>query len=109
MNYQKLVLVGNASTNAQLRKSKKGDISFASFGVGVSNSKERTSFFPVVVFGQSGEALVSQITKGRQILVEGRIEVNQGHFNVIADRIVLGVLPQAARPVENVKKTEESR
>ena len=109
MNYQKLVLVGNASTNAQLHKSKKGDISFASFGVGVSNSKERTSFFPVVVFGQLGEALVKQITKGRQVLVEGRIEVNEGRFNVIADRVVLGVLPQAAKPVENVKKTEEPR
>ena len=106
INYQKLVLVGNASTDAKLRKSKKGDITFASFGMGVSNNKDHTSFFPVVAFGQMGETLSSQITKGRQVLVEGRIEVNLGRFNVVADRVVLGVLPQQMTLID---KTKEAR
>ncbi|HEY9078062.1 MAG TPA: single-stranded DNA-binding protein [Anaerolineaceae bacterium] len=105
MNYQKFVLVGNASTDAQVRKSKVGDITFASFGVGVSNSKDRTSFFPVVVFGQLGEAIAKQVTKGRQVLVEGRIEVSGGRFNIVADRVVLGVLPQAAKQPEKAKES----
>jgi len=106
MNYQKFLLVGNASTDAQLRKSKKGDVTYAAFGVGVSNSKERSAFFPVVIFGPLGETLARQITKGRQVLVEGRIEVSEGRFNVVADRVVLGVLPQAPKPME---KPEETR
>jgi single-stranded DNA-binding protein len=69
MNFQKLVLVGNASTDAKFRTSKKGDYTFASFGLAVSNSKERTSFFPITVFGQMGETISKQVTKGRQVLV----------------------------------------
>ena len=42
MDYQKFILVGNASTDAKIQKSKKGDVSFATFGVGVKSGKDRT-------------------------------------------------------------------
>ena len=107
MDYQKLILVGNASTGAILRKSKNGEVSFATFGVGVKNSKERTSFFPVVVFGKLGESLIPYIGKGRQVLVEGRMEISKtGRFNIVADRVMLGSIPKETKPVEKTEKTK---
>ena len=104
MDYQKLILVGNASSDAKLQKSKKGDVSFMTFSMGVKNGKGRSSFFPVVVFGNLGNSLVKYVTKGRQILAEGRIEVNDsGRFNVVADRIVLGASPQETKSAEVIE------
>jgi single-stranded DNA-binding protein len=107
MDYQKFILVGNTTNDARIQKSKKGDMSFATFSVGAKNSKDRTSFFPVVVFGKLGESLVSYVTKGRKVLIEGHIEVSTvGRFNVVAERVILGALPKAPEPV---KKTETTK
>ncbi len=105
MDYQKVILAGNASTDAKLQKSKKGDVSFATFNVGIKGGKDRTTFFPVVVFGNLGESLTPYIAKGRQVLIEGRIELSStGRFNIVADHIALGMLPQGAKPAETSEK-----
>ncbi len=107
MDYQKIILVGNASNDAKTQKSKVGDVSFTTFSVAVKNSKDRTSFFPVVAFGKLGDSLVTYVKKGRQLLVEGHIEVSDiGRFNIVADRIILGVLPQTPKPIEKTEKTK---
>ncbi len=94
MNYQKLILVGNATKDAQRLTSKKGDVTYTTFSVGVSDGKDRTTFFPVIVFGEYGEAVAKYVTKGRQVLVDGRIQVNdKGRFRVIADRVRFGLEP----------------
>ena len=91
MNYQRLIVSGNVTGDAERRKSKKGDVTYTYFGVGVSGAKERTTFFPVAVFGKHGEAVAKYITKGCHVLVEGRIEVSDaGRFGVVADRVSLG-------------------
>jgi single-strand DNA-binding protein len=95
MNYQKLILVGNATADAEQRKSKKGAVSYTTFGISVSDGKDKTTFFPVTVFGKHGEAVAKYITKGRQILVEGRIAVGDNdRFNVIADSVRFGTEPK---------------
>ena len=108
MDYQKIILVGNASDDPKIRKSKKGDITFTTISVAVGDGKERTSFFPVVVFGKLGETVAEHVKKGRQILVEGRIEVaEKGRFNVIADRIRFGIKP--SEPETTKKKKEKDK
>ena len=104
MDYQKIILVGNACQDAKGQQSKKGDVSFTTFSMGVGESKVKTTFFPVVAFGKLGEKVASLIVKGHQVLVEGRIDVNEkGYFNVVASRIRLGSTPS---PVQPVKKAE---
>ena len=45
----------------------------------------------MVVFGKQGEAVAKYVTKGRQVLVEGRVLVNdKGYFNVVADWVQFG-------------------
>ena len=98
MNYQKLILVGNVTRDALRRTSEKKDVSYITFSVGVSDAKNRTTFFPITVFGKYGESLAGYLTKGRQVLVEGRITVSeQGRHSVIADTVVLGAGAEKAK------------
>ena len=97
MNYQRIVVCGNVSADAQLRSSKKGDVQFLTFSIAVSDGKNKTTFFLVVVFGKLAESLSTHIPKGRQLLVEGRIEQGENRFNVVADKVVLGSKPAAAK------------
>lgn len=98
MNYQRLILVGNATVDAQRLTSKKGGVTYTTFRVGVRDGKDHTTFFPVTVFGKYGETVAKYLTKGRQVLVEGRVRVNDnGRFNVIADRVRLGSGPTATK------------
>lgn len=91
MNYQKLIVAGNITGDAKARTSKTGDVGFTTFSVAVNSGKNRVTFFPVTAFGKTGEAAAQYLTKGRQVLVEGRIELGEkGQFNVIADRVIFG-------------------
>lgn len=98
MNFQKLIIVSNATKNAQPRQSKDGEKTFTTFNVGVSDGKDKTTYFPVVVFGKQGEAVAKYVTKGRYVLVEGRVLVNdKGYFNVVADWVQFGPEVTAVR------------
>lgn len=101
MNYQKIILAGNAAGDALRRKSKKGKV-YTTFSVAVSNGKERKVLFPVFIFGKRAGAVSRYITKGRQVLVEGRIEVGDNdRFIVVADRVLLGALAGEPKPAKN--------
>jgi len=64
---------------------------YTTFGVGVSDGRDRTTYFPVTAFGKVGEAAASYITKGMQVLVEGRVDIDEKRrMNVIADKVVFG-------------------
>ena len=91
MNYQKLVIVGNVTRDPQHKTSQKGDVEYTTFRVAVSDSKDRPVFFPITVFGKQAQVVAQYVTKGRQVLVEGRIEASEnGRMSVVADRVVFG-------------------
>ena len=91
MNYQKLIVAGNATDSAERKTSKKGDVTYTTFDVAVSDTKNQATYFPVVVFGESGEPVAKYVTKGRLVLVEGRLDVNEkGRFSIIADNVRFG-------------------
>ena len=94
MNYQQITIVGNATSDAEKKVSKKGDVNYATFDVAVSDSKERTTFFPIVVFGDYSDNVAKYVTKGREVLVSGRIRVSEeGRFSVVADTVRFGYDP----------------
>ena len=91
MNYQKVILSGNATNDAQLKTSQNGEVTYVTFSMGVSDAKNNTTFFPVVVFGNSVEAVAKFVTKGRLVLVDGRLEVNdKNRFSIVADLVRFG-------------------
>ena len=103
MNYQKVIIVGNATAAAEQQKSKNGNVDYTTFRLGVSDGREDTTFFSVTVFGKLGKSIAMYITKGREVLVEGRVSVGEkGYFNIIADQVRLG-----AQPMKPDKKTKK--
>jgi hypothetical protein len=97
MNYQKLILVGNATGDAQNRQSKKGDVTHTTFSLAVGSIKDPSNFLPVIVFGKAGQLARERITKSHQVLVEGRVELSRiSRLNVVADKLQLGPSPAAS-------------
>jgi single-strand DNA-binding protein len=101
MDYQRIILVGNVTRDPERRTSQSGQVTYTAFGVGVSDAKDKTTFFPVLVFGNYGETVAQCVTRGRQVLVDGRVQVSdQGRFRVIADWVRFGSEPTAAKDSE---------
>ena len=73
MDYQKIILVGNA-TDAAKGEKPEGKTAYADLTVAVSRSREETDFFPVRTFGKQAE-LAAHVEKGSKVLVEGRVEI----------------------------------
>ena len=94
MNYQRIIIAGNATKDAKRLTSKNGDVTYTTLTVAVGNGRDDITFFPVAVFGKLGEFVAQYVQRGREVLVEGRVKAtSQGRLNVVADNVVFGVSP----------------
>jgi single-strand DNA-binding protein len=78
-NFNKIVLVGNLTRDWEVRKTQ-GGMAVGKTGIAVnrkSREKEETMFVDVVAFGQVAETLSKHTGKGRPLLVEGRLSLQQ--------------------------------
>ncbi len=95
MGLQIVSIIGNATKDAELKVSKDG-ISYVTFRLAVSGTGDKPTFFNIVIFGHYGEVIREHITKGREIFVNGRLEVSEkGYISVVADHIELLRWPKA--------------
>jgi single-strand DNA-binding protein len=80
MAYNKVILLGNLTRDPETR-STSGGASVTNFSVAVNESwvdksgekQERTSFIECEAWGSRGETIAKYFSKGRQILVDGRL------------------------------------
>ena len=94
MSLQLVSVIGNATKDAE-RKSSKDGINYVTFRMAANNSDESTTFYNIVIFGSYGEMLRDKITKGREIFVNGKLQVSdKGYISVVASNItnVSGIL-----------------
>jgi single-stranded DNA-binding protein len=107
-DFQRITLLGNATKDAEAKKAKSTDRRYAAFRLGVKDT-----YFPVVVFGKPHESVAEYVKKGRRLLVEGRVDINQnGRANVIADKVIFQDAPPEEKPAGKKaarKKAEELR
>ena len=75
MDYQKLILVGNTTKNAEVKQAE-GKTAYADFVLVVSRTKEQKTFFPVRVFGKLAETC-GMVKKGAKVLVEGKLDISE--------------------------------
>jgi len=78
--YNKVILVGNLTRDPELRYTPQGT-PVCSFRLAVNmryrqsdEAKDDTLFIDVVIFGKQGESCGQYLTKGRPVLVEGRLQ-----------------------------------
>lgn len=80
MGFNKVIFLGNLTRSPELKYSPSGT-AIASFGLAVNRKfkqneelKEEVCFLDVTVFGKQAESAAQYLDKGRQALVEGRLQ-----------------------------------
>ena len=80
-NFNKVILVGNLTRDPELRYTPANQ-AVANLGLAVNSNyttasgekREEVGFFRIVVWGRQAEACSQYLTKGRSVLVEGRLQ-----------------------------------
>ncbi len=83
-SYNRVILMGNLTRDPQL-KYLPSNTAVCEFGLAVNhryrdrdgNQKEEVCFVDVAVFGRAGETINQYMGKGRPILIEGRLKLDQ--------------------------------
>ncbi|MDR1433376.1 MAG: single-stranded DNA-binding protein [Puniceicoccales bacterium] len=98
-SFNRVILLGNLSRDPDLRVTQQG-ASICKFTVATSRQsklpdgtiKEETAFVDVDAFGKQAEIIGKYFTKGRPILVEGRLRLDQWETQSGEKRSKLGVV-----------------
>src|SRR6188472_267193 len=83
-NFNKVILAGNLTRDPELRYTPKG-MAIARVGLAINRSwrtetgeqKEEVTFVDIDAFGKQAETIGQYMKKGRPILVEGRLKLDQ--------------------------------
>ncbi len=83
-SFNKVILMGNLTRDPEVRVTPTG-VSICKFGIAVSrmsraadgNMREETLFVDIDSFGKQAELIGKHMTKGRAILIDGRLRLDQ--------------------------------
>lgn len=83
-NFNKVIIAGNLTRDPELRYSQKGT-AIARIGLALNRrwksdsgeQQEETTFVDVDAFGRQAEVISQYVKKGRSLLVEGRLRLDQ--------------------------------
>ena len=83
-NFNKVILAGNLTRDPELRYTPKG-LAIAKIGLAINRSwkaetgeaKEEVTFVDVDAFGKQAETIGQYLKKGRPVLIEGRLRLDQ--------------------------------
>jgi len=100
MNYNRIILVGRLTRDPELRATPDG-VSVVRFTLAVdrgmrAGEERQTDFFDIVAFRQLADNVANYVTKGRLVLVEGKLQTRsytdrEGNrrkaYEVVADNV----------------------
>ena len=104
-SFNKVILVGNLTRDPELRYTPKG-MAIAKIGLAVNRNwtsesgekKEEVTFVDVDIFGRTAENVAQYMKKGRPILIEGRLKLDQWDDKQTGQkRSKLGVVAEVAQ------------
>jgi len=110
VTFNRVILAGNLVRDPEIRYLPSG-LSVTSFGIAVNSRykqnnelKEEVSFFDILVFGKTGENCAEYLSKGRPVLVEGRLRqrrwetdgAKRSKIEVVADNVQFLGAPKGA-------------
>lgn len=98
-NFNKVILMGNLTRDPELRVMPSGN-SVCNFGLAVNrnftdkdgNKREETTFVDIDAFGRQAEVISKYLTKGRAIMLEGRLRFDRWETNTGEKRSKLSVV-----------------
>lgn len=77
-NVNKVILIGNLTRDPEIRHTPKGT-AVADIGLAINrktDEREETTFVDVTLWGRSAELAGEYLTKGRQVYIEGRLQMD---------------------------------
>lgn len=94
----KVILVGRLARDPEVRYTQNGK-AVASFSIAVNRfgsgqGQEQTDFIPIVSWSKLAEVVGNNLTKGRRVLVEGRLQIRSYDGNDGQKRRVAEVIAQ---------------
>lgn len=98
-SFNKVILLGNLTRDPETRVTANG-LTICKLGLAVSRvymtregeRKEETTFVDIDAFGKQAEVLTKYLRKGRPLMVEGRLKLDQWETNEGQKRSKLGVI-----------------
>lgn len=98
-SFNKVILLGNLTRDPETRVTANG-LTICKLGLAVSRvymtregeRKEETTFVDIDAFGKQAEVLTKYLRKGRPLMVEGRLKLDQWETNEGQKRSKLGVV-----------------
>ena len=83
MNYNRVILMGNLTRDVEVRAA--GSSSVAAFGLAINRKfktatgedREEVCFVDCEAWGKTGEVMAKYLAKGKPVLVEGRLKLDQ--------------------------------
>lgn len=98
-SFNKVILLGNLTRDPETRVTANG-LTICKLGLAVSRvyltregeRKEETTFVDIDAFGKQAEVLTKYMRKGRPLMVEGRLKLDQWETNEGQKRSKLGVV-----------------
>lgn len=124
MYLNKVFVCGNLTRDPELRALPSG-ASVASFSVATNRvwkdqsgqKQEDTEFHNVVVFGKQAETVNQYLTKGSQVLIEGRLQTRSWEADgqkkyrteIVADRVQFGARGSSQRSAEESPVDDDPR
>lgn len=119
-SFNKVILIGNLTRDPDLRVTNSG-LSICKLGLAVNRnyttkegeSKDETTYVDIDAFGKQAEILSKYMQKGKPLMIEGRLKLDQWESNEGQKRSKLGVVLEnfqfiGGRDETNVKSPEIS-
>lgn len=114
-NYNKVILAGNLTRDPELRYTPKG-LAIAKIGLAINRRwtgetgelREEVTFVDVDAFGKQAETIAQYLKKGRPILLEGRLKLDQWDDKQTGQkRSKLGVVLESFQFLDSGSRTAE--
>ena len=113
LNFNKAIIVGNITQDPEKKVTDNGT-TITTFSVATNRKykgEKQTEYHNVVSFGNTAEAIAQYMSKGSQILLEGRLQTRswekdgQKHYRteIVANRVEFG----SSEKKENIKDSVE--
>jgi len=110
MNYNRIILVGRLTRDPELRATPDGT-SVVRFAIAVNRpvrpgAEEQVDYFDIVAFRQLADNVANYVTKGRLVLVEGRLQTRSYTDREGNRRKAYEVVADTVRFLERIREGE---
>lgn len=102
------ILAGRSTKDVELRTTN-GGTSVATVSLAVNHTDDLTSFFEVVCFGKTAENVSKWVTKGRQVIVTGRLQQRKWKDKDGNNRYAVEVIANQVQFVGSREEAQESQ